>query len=176
MTKAISNTSPLLYLHRIGKLDWLPEIFTEIIVPSAVVEELREGRQKGYNSPDLTTYNWFEIIKTTSIPENLATIRELGLGEQAAIALALENSESVVLLDDSLARTTAQALGLTVWGTLKILLTAKSQSLTEEISPLVDQLQDAGMWISDSIRSRILQLAGEWKLVQTWGAIWNLNH
>jgi hypothetical protein len=33
MPKAISNTSPLLYLHRIDVLDWLPMLFSEIWVP-----------------------------------------------------------------------------------------------------------------------------------------------
>jgi len=160
VTRAISNTSPLLYLHRIGKLDWLPEIFSEILVPSAVVNELWEGRQKGYDSPDLSTYTWLKVVEPISIPVNL-TVGDLGLGEQSAIALALENSGFVVLLDDGLARSTAQALGLSVWGTLKILLTAKSQGLTEQIVPLVDQLQDTGMWISDDIRSRVISLAGE---------------
>ncbi|NET57983.1 MAG: DUF3368 domain-containing protein [Symploca sp. SIO2E6] len=160
MTRAISNTSPMLYLHRIGKLDWLPEIFAEILVPSAVVNELREGRPRGYDCPDLSIYTWLQVVEPISIPANL-TVGDLGLGEQTAIALTLENSGFVVLLDDGLARSTAQALGLTVWGTLKILLTAKSQGLTEQIMPLVDQLQDSGMWISDDIRSRVIHLAGE---------------
>ena len=66
-----------------------------------------------------------------------------------------------MLLDDGLARRTAQASDLTVWGTLRVLLEAKSQGLTESITPLVDQLRDSGMWISEDIRNRILNLAGE---------------
>ena len=34
-----------------------------------------------------------------------------------ALALALENKDSVILLDDLLARRTAKEAGLTVWGT-----------------------------------------------------------
>jgi predicted nucleic acid-binding protein len=48
MPEAICNTSPLLYLYRIGAVDWLPRIFTEIWTPTAVLEELREGKRKGY--------------------------------------------------------------------------------------------------------------------------------
>ncbi len=51
---------------------------------------------------------------------------DLGVGEIAVIALALENPDRVVLLEDMLARRTAQGAGLQVWGTLKILLEAKS--------------------------------------------------
>lgn len=46
MPEAISNTSPLLYLYRIETLDWLPELFTQIWTPMAVVHELQEGRRK----------------------------------------------------------------------------------------------------------------------------------
>ena len=81
------------------------------------------------------------------------------------MALALENPDRVVLLDDALARRIARAAGLEVWGTLKVLLEAKSQGLTERIDPLVNRLVDAGMWISTDIRRRILSLAGE-KAVQ----------
>jgi len=77
------------------------------------------------------------------------------------MALALENPNRVVLLDDMLARRTAQAAGLTAWGTLKILLEAKQQRLVEKVGPYLDRLRDSGMWLSDEIRQRILVLAEE---------------
>ena len=36
MSEFISNTSPLLYLHRIDALDWLPTLCGEIWIPQAV--------------------------------------------------------------------------------------------------------------------------------------------
>ncbi len=45
--------------------------------------------------------------------------------------------------------------------TLRILLEAKAKGLTDSISPLLDGLEAAGMWISQDIRDRILILAGE---------------
>jgi hypothetical protein len=95
---------------------------------------------------------------------------DLGLGELAAMALALENPTFIVLLDDMLARKTAQAAGLIVWGTLKVLLSAKKQGLTDKIEPLVNRLSEAGMWLSDEIRQRILALAEE-KPSQTLAAL-----
>jgi predicted nucleic acid-binding protein len=75
--------------------------------------------------------------------------------------LALENPDRVVLLDDTLARRIAQAAGLQVWGTLKVLLEARSRGLIGSLAPLVNRLQETGMWISDEIRQRVLALAGE---------------
>jgi hypothetical protein len=66
-----------------------------------------------------------------------------------------------VLLDDALARRIARAAGLTVWGTLRIVLEAKSLKLIDAVDPVLARLQDSGMWISDDIRLRVLKLAGE---------------
>jgi predicted nucleic acid-binding protein len=40
-------------------------------------------------------------------------------------------------------------------------LEAKSRGLTRDIAPYVDRLGNAGIWLSDDIRMRILTLAGE---------------
>jgi predicted nucleic acid-binding protein len=36
MREAISNTSPLLYLYRIGIVEWLTKLFSEVWTPTAV--------------------------------------------------------------------------------------------------------------------------------------------
>jgi predicted nucleic acid-binding protein len=160
MPEAISNTSPLLYLHRVGVLEWLPRLFSEIWIPGAVASELAEGRQRGYDVFSPESSAWARVVEPRMIPSEWLAL-DLGKGELATMALALENPGNPVLLDDALARQIAQAAGLEVWGTLRIVLEAKSQGLTNSVKPFVDRLQDAGMWISDSIRQRILALAGE---------------
>jgi hypothetical protein len=160
MPEAISNTSPLLYLYRIAAIEWLPELFREIWVPSAVVDEFDEGILKGHYVPDPSSYSWVQVVDPRSTPCEWLSL-DLGAGELAAMALALENPSRVVLLDDMLARRTAQTAGLTVWGTLKVLLEAKAHGLTERIEPLINDLSRGGMWISEEVRRRILALAGE---------------
>lgn len=160
MLDAISNTSPLVYLYRIQAIEWLPKIFREIWVPTAVVEELKEGQGRGFDVPNPTTYAWLQVVEPQATPSEWLSL-DLGPGELAAMALALENRRHVVLLDDMLARRTAQAAGMKVWGTLKVLLEAKSRGLTATIEPLVNRLCDTGMWMSEEIRVRILALADE---------------
>ncbi|MBE9136505.1 DUF3368 domain-containing protein [Nodosilinea sp. LEGE 07088] len=160
MLDGISNTSPLLYLYRIDVVNWLPQVFGEVWIPSAVEIELQAGQDKGYDVPIPSNYPWLRVTEPGSIPIDWQRL-DLGSGELAAMALAAEHPKKIVLLDDTLARRTAQLAGLTVWGTLKILLEAKSQGLTESIQPLVSRLNDAGMWLSDDIRQRVLTLAGE---------------
>ncbi|MCP5198057.1 MAG: DUF3368 domain-containing protein [Gammaproteobacteria bacterium] len=160
MPEAISNTSPLVYLYRIQAIDWLPQLFRSVWTPTAVVEELKEGQRRGFDVPSPSRYCWLEVVDPLNTPSEWLSL-DLGPGELAAMALALENKTRVILLDDLLARRTAQAAGLRVWGTLKVLLEAKSQGLTERLAPLVDRLSETGMWLSTEIRGRILALAGE---------------
>ncbi len=160
MPEAITNTSPMLYLYRIGVLEWLPQLCDDIWIPQAVVDELQVGRRNGYEVPIPGSYTWLEVVEPRPVPSEWLSL-DLGPGELAVLAIALDDPQRVVLLDDSLARRIAQAAGLTVWGTLRVLLEAKSQGLTNRIAPHVDQLQNAGMWMSRAIRQRILALAGE---------------
>ncbi len=160
MHNAISNTSPLLYLYRIDAIEWLPKLFGEIWIPRAVIDEVSEGRKRGYDVPLLKSYKWLKVIEPSSVPSEWLSL-DLGAGELETMALALENPERVAILDDALARRIAQAAGLNVWGTLKVLLEAKEQGITKSISPHVEQLKSSGMWISEDIRLRILALAGE---------------
>jgi len=150
----------LLYLHRIGALEWLPRLFAAISVPDAVIAELMEGQRKGYDVPDLGAYFWVHTLNPRCMPSEWLT-RDLGAGELAAIALALENPDHILLLDDRLARQVAQAAGLEVWGTLRIMLEAKHQGITDRVGVWLGRLRDSGMWISEDIERRVLALAEE---------------
>ncbi len=101
MVDAISNTSPLLYLYRIGVVEWLPELFDEVWTPRAVVAELQEGRQRGYDVPDLEDYGWLQIVGPRSVPSEWLSLG-LGRGELESMALALENPKRIVLLIEPL--------------------------------------------------------------------------
>ncbi|MDQ6965014.1 MAG: DUF3368 domain-containing protein [Mariprofundales bacterium] len=160
MRKAISNTSPLLYLYRIGVVEWLGALFDEVWVADAVLEELEEGRRKGYDVPRPEDYEWVRKVNPERMPAEWFAL-DLGRGELATMALGLEHPERIVLLDDLLARRVAEAAGLQVWGTLRVLLEGKRAGLTHKLAPYVDRLVDAGMWLSADIRRRILHLAGE---------------
>jgi len=160
MFSAISNTSPLLYLHRINRIDLLPRLFDEVFTVPAVVNELRQGKMKGYSVPVAEQYGWLQVASPKQVPSEWL-VSDLGRGELETMALALEHPEKVVILDDALARRIAKAAGLEVWGTLRILLEAKKRQMILQMSPVMDELKQSGMWISDDVRLRILKLAGE---------------
>ena len=114
-------------------------------------------RSLGFEVPDPAVFSWMRVRSISVVP---AVDRfELGAGERAA--LALESSESLVLLDDAAARTAAKQLGLSTTGTLGILLLAKERGLVTAVVPVLTSLGQRGFRVAEAVRLRVLQLAGE---------------
>jgi len=57
LAEVIVNTSPLQYLYQVGQLDLFPKLFGRIIVPTAVMTELAEGRRLGVALPDPNAFD-----------------------------------------------------------------------------------------------------------------------
>lgn len=131
----------------------MPQLFEEIWIPEAVQIELQIGLNKGYDVPSVADYSWLRVVNPTFTPSEWLAA-DLGSGEIAVMALALEHPDRIVLLDDSLARRIAQGAGLHVWGTLKVLLEAKVHGLIAHVEPYVSRLADSGMWLSPEILER----------------------
>jgi len=71
MPGSITNTSPLLYLGRIGALGWLDQLFGSVWVPSAVLRELDEGRALGFEVPDTNGLSWLETVDPKSMSPDI---------------------------------------------------------------------------------------------------------
>jgi hypothetical protein len=68
MPEAICNTAFLLYLYRISAIGWLPRLFTEIWTLTAVLEELRDGRHRGYDVREPNNHGWLKIVDPRATP------------------------------------------------------------------------------------------------------------
>lgn len=157
---AISNTSPLQYLHQAGQLDLLRSLFDKVIVPQAVAEELARGRALRIDLPELSGLSWIHI--ETAEGEGLAPgIEDLGAGEAAVLSIAKAVPGSLVLLDDHRARQVAEALGVPKCGTAGVLIRAKAHGLLPRVEPVLDLLVLRGYWLSARDREVVLRAAGE---------------
>jgi predicted nucleic acid-binding protein len=123
-TLVIVNTSPLLYLHQVGCLELLQQLYGTITVPPAIPQELEIGKLQGVDVPEVNSIEWIQtrpVASATLIP----AVIDLGQGEAEVIALGLENPDSLLIFDDSLARRIADLYGLRYTGTLGVLVKAK---------------------------------------------------
>ena len=85
----ICNTSPLLYLHQINKLDLLRQLYQVVWFPPAVEAELDAGAEMGINVPRLSLYPWLNKASLAS-DASIPLVTDLGRGEAEVIALGLE--------------------------------------------------------------------------------------
>jgi|SRR3972149_4374966 len=137
----IVNTSPLFYLHRLGYLHLLQKLYNGIVIPSAVANELEEGKRLGEDVPQI--------------------VPDLGQGEAEVLALGCENKNSLLIIDDGLARKIAKLYTFRITGTAGVLLKAKQEKHISEIKPVLKKLKDVGFYLSDNLISDILKVAGE---------------
>ena len=160
MPEIICNASALQYLHQLGCLHLLPALCGRVLVPQAVAEELAAGKARGIDLPIPQELDWV-VIRRPASAAILPLVTDLGPGETEVLALALESSDAVVILDDALARRMAETLGIRLTGTLGILLDAKRAGLIPTVMPLLDRLQALRFRLHPATRAAILKLAGE---------------
>jgi predicted nucleic acid-binding protein len=156
----VSNTSPLLYLNLINRLDLLPRIYQTVAIPPAVADELAEGGKQGIRVPDPAMFSWLRVVPVHS-QALIPVVNDLGAGEAEVIALALENPGSLVIIDDQLGRRIADMRRLTITGTLGIIIKAKQLGCIPAVRPLVEELRHAGLWLSHDLISGVLTRTGE---------------
>ena len=149
----VSNSSPLIALARIQRLDLLPAIFESVLIPPAVAREIAPS------IPVLPT--WLRMQAPNAMPPTSSRRRHLGDGEWEALALAIELKADWIILDDLPARRSAEATGLTVIGTLGTLLAAKRAGLLKAVRPELDALLRTSFFLSPQLYDELLRAADE---------------
>jgi predicted nucleic acid-binding protein len=150
----VADTSPITTLLKVNQIDLLFDLFDEVIVPTAVRDEL--------------------LRKHTSVPRELkivaaldtATVErlklQLDIGEAEAITLTKELHADALLIDEKKGRRIAAEEGLTVVGLLAVIVMARERRLIASVKDLLEKLQmTGGFYVSESMRLKTLREAGE---------------
>ena len=159
--KVVTNTSPQILLAKIGRLSLLTQLYNEVLIPASVLEEL--NAKPGDEVRQIHTFIQARKFRVQKAASNYLSYlsEDLGDGEREAIALAIETNADLVILDDREGRTIAQTSGLSVTGTIGVLVEARQRNLVSEIRPELDRLIEAGMWLDEVFYHRVLQEFGE---------------
>ena len=158
----VCNATPVIALAAVGQLDLLRAVYGEINIPDAVFHEVTIAGAGEPGAREVTAAAWIkrQPVRNRTLVNALGL--ELDLGEAEAIALALETSAGLILLDERLGRHAAMRLGLTVAGTLGVLIAAKDRGLIAALRPVLDALRvQAGFWIGGELHDAVLKAAGE---------------
>lgn len=159
-----SNTSPICNLAIIGRLDLLRSQYQEILIPSAVRKELDRlpHASAAREVQEAHSAGWIKthVLRDDKVARLLKAT--LDPGEAEAVALALERSVDLILLDERDARVAAERAGLRVTGVLGVLLRAKKEGQIQSLRPELDLLRTrARFFVSPDLERTILHKAGE---------------
>ncbi|MBI3032875.1 DUF3368 domain-containing protein [Candidatus Woesearchaeota archaeon] len=155
MEEAVSNTTALILLSKINKLDLLKKKYQTVFIPSIVLEELTSSQKYIINTQYITReINTFLIV---SNPQEILT-SNLGAGENTALSLALEK-KMCFLTDDKKARTYARLHNIPVLGTLGIIFWNVQQKYItkKQGKEYIEQLVQQGYYLSPELYLKIIQ-------------------
>ena len=164
--KVFCNSGPLMALGKIGALDILFRLFGQVSIPTNVHREVViEGGRQGHIDAKRAEIAIrqkqliVEEIAPDDFPFEIASL-SLDAGEKEAIYLSMQESGSLILLDDLKAREEAKRLGLTVKGTLGLLVQAYREDLisSAEVNAFMETIiTHDDIWISADLCREVLK-------------------
>jgi predicted nucleic acid-binding protein len=161
MSKIISNASPLIGLSSIKELTLLRKLFSELVIPTAVYDEVVvEGKNEaGSQEVEQACGDWIKVLPVANKAEVDILLAVLDRGEAETIVLAQELNSELVLLDNREARIFAKKIGLNILGTVGVLQLAREKGFIKDLVKKLEALRNKGFWLSDllidEVRKRI---------------------
>jgi predicted nucleic acid-binding protein len=161
MSRWVVDTSPLIFLAKLDRLDLLRKSADEILVPAAVIAEIRAYPDDASQKVEGALTSWLreEKVEVRRIVDVL--LADLDLGEAEVIVLARERSAERIVMDDLDGRRFARRLALEPIGTLGLLLAAKLRGEIDSLRGEIERLEQEGFRISPALVDAALRTAGE---------------
>lgn len=160
----ICNSSPIIGLSAINRLNLLWELFDKVIIPNEVYLEVQNAKTNRAGVEELkqaVQKNRIQIyhVKNCDLVNQL--YGRLHTGELEVIVSAKELKINHVIIDDRSARIMANAMCLKTLGLMGILLIAKEKGYIPEVKKEIDNLISNGYRISLKLYHEVLKKAGE---------------
>ncbi|MFB2920225.1 MULTISPECIES: DUF3368 domain-containing protein [Aerosakkonema] len=159
--RIVINTSPLIALvAALGDLTILQSLYTEILVPFEVCQEILSGGSSNFAIAEFIAANW---LQKQPDPLNISPLllNSLDIGEASVIQLALNENIQTVCIDETVGRRIARLSGLSVTGSIGILLRAKQEGYPLSIKQSIQKMINQGIRLSTTVIEFALKQAGE---------------
>lgn len=146
----ISDASCLIALYKIGSLNILNDLYSEVIITNEVKNEFGESLPK-----------WINVVKVQNLQKKRELEEVLDKGEASSIALSLEIEDSILIIDERKGRKIASSLNIKIIGTIGILILAYKRGLIKDLITAILKLVNNGFRLSDSLLNRIIDQFGK---------------
>lgn len=158
----VTNAGPLIALAKLGLLHLLGRLYGKVEMPAAVYDEVvLRGMEQGFSDSlqvKLAVQQKHLVVKTVKKPSADIVSLPLHEGEKETLSLSLEHKADLVLLDDMLARSEAQALGFSVKGTLGVIAKGYRKEILslDEVRIIFDSIIERNdIWIAEGLCRRV---------------------
>jgi predicted nucleic acid-binding protein len=158
----VSNTGPLIALAKVDALGLLTALFGAVHISPAVQRELlgKTGVEADRLDQALNS-DWLTVAARPELSAPMEILlRSIDAGERESIALA-QKLALPLIIDDRLGRAAARQLGVSVTGTVGVLIEAKRSGQLAAIRPMLEVMRTEGYWLSDELMALALRLASE---------------
>lgn len=146
----ISDTSCIILLNKIGELELLHSLYSNIVTTNEAAREYGEPLPPWVEIKSAANFHYQQILEL-----------QIDKGEASAIALAIEMPESVLILDDYKARKIAENLGIEITGTIGVIVKAKIKGIIPSVIPILQKIKTTNFRLSEEIIQRAKIEAGE---------------
>ncbi len=157
--RVVCNSGRLIHLARAAHFDLLRFLFSRILIPPAVYEEVAVRGQGEDGARELARAKWIHRRRPhrTDLIAALGTF--LGRGEAEAIALAAERKDTLLLIDEAHGRRVARNMRITIRGTLGLLLHGHREGHVPDLEGAIRRMREQGTCIDDDLIAAVLASA-----------------
>ena len=155
MAVVIADAGSLIALSKINQLHLLSALFTSVLITQAVADECLRGQSTdAVLIKQALDSGWLQCVDNPTFKHPLS--RSLGLGEQSSIEYALQaDTNTLLILDDALARKQALRKQLVIVGTAALLFAAQRKALIADAEAVIAELNQVGYRISAAVIAQL---------------------
>jgi predicted nucleic acid-binding protein len=154
----VADCSALIALSVCNSLNLLEHLFDSVVVPEAVYNEATQSNKKEAHALKAFLQG---KVRQVDLQAYVFLDAFADMGETEAMLLYKQISADKLLIDDRRGRKVAKINRISTIGSLGVLLAAKEKGLVEYVSPLLLQIENSDIYLSQKLIATVLELAGE---------------
>ena len=147
----VSNTTPLIAITAAtGSLDVLKFLYSRVVVPLEVADEVRAGGKLSFGVDAFNGSQWLDV-QASRVALQPFLQNSLDRGEASVIQTALNLGLPLVCIDETAGRRVARLCGLSLTGSVGVLIKAKRLGYDLSIPDALQRMRDQGIWLSAQV-------------------------
>ena len=160
--RIVIDTAPLISLvAALGDLKVLQSLYSQVLVPFEVCQEILNGGSSGFAVAEFEAADWLRKCRTPLEISSPLLIPGLDRGEASVIQLAINEKVKTVCIDETIGRRVAKLNGLSLTGSIGILLRAKKEGYSFSMQEAIQGMKNRKIRLSEKVVSFALNEAGK---------------